>query len=64
MLLPVPIPDVQACAVCVFCVCVAVQLREQASSLQAYQLVFTFAALQKAGAPLSSAVIDKVCCAV
>lgn len=36
------------------------QLQEQAASLQAYQLAFTFAALQKLGAPMSSACIDKV----
>jgi hypothetical protein len=37
-----------------------VQLQEQADSLQAYQLAFTFAALQKLGAPMGSACIDKV----
>jgi hypothetical protein len=37
-----------------------VQLRQQAAGLQAYQLAFTFAALQKLGAPMSAGMIDQV----
>ena len=36
------------------------QLQDQLGSLQAYQLSFTFAALQKLGAPMSAAFIDRV----
>jgi hypothetical protein len=35
-------------------------MQEQLPALQAYQLSFTFAALQKLGAPLSSSSIDAV----
>lgn len=35
-------------------------MREQLPALQAYQLSFTFAALQKLGAPLNSSTVDAV----
>jgi hypothetical protein len=38
----------------------ALQMQEQLPALQAYQLSFTFAALQKLGAPLRSSSIDAV----